>query len=132
MKVADFGLARSVINSASSKNPGELEPPFCTDYVATRWYRAPEILVGSSSYSKQVDMWSMGCIFAEMLGGKPVFTGETTLAQMEKIIAVLGIPSSEEIVSFNSQFARSLIESIVPARCARPSRRRRRERRQGR
>ena len=69
MKVADFGLARSVIDERNGD--GELAPPCCTDYVATRWYRAPEILVGSDRYGKQVDMWSMGCIFAEMLQGKP-------------------------------------------------------------
>ena len=59
MKVADFGLARSVIDEEVT---GELQPPCCTDYVATRWYRAPEILVGSEKYSKQVDMWSMGWV----------------------------------------------------------------------
>ena len=46
-----------------------------TDYVATRWYRAPEILLGSTRYGKAVDLWSMGCIFAEMVCGKPLFTG---------------------------------------------------------
>lgn len=46
-----------------------------TDYVATRWYRAPEILLGSTKYGKAVDMWSLGCIFCEMLAGKPVFPG---------------------------------------------------------
>ena len=72
-KVADFGLARSI----SSKT--EDSTPLLTDYVATRWYRAPEILLGSHKYCKAVDMWSIGCILAELLHGKPVFPGTSTL-----------------------------------------------------
>ena len=61
IKVADFGLARSVLQQ---NNEGE---PVLTDYVATRWYRAPEVLLGSTTYTKGVDMWSLGCILAELL-----------------------------------------------------------------
>ena len=50
-----------------------------TEYVATRWYRAPEILLGSSCYTKEVDMWSLGCILGEILLGKPLFPGTSTL-----------------------------------------------------
>jgi serine/threonine protein kinase len=71
MKVADFGLARSL----QSTDVPEPAADVLTDYVATRWYRAPEILLGSTKYGKAVDMWSLGCIFGEMLGGKPVFPG---------------------------------------------------------
>jgi mitogen-activated protein kinase 15 len=56
-KLADFGLARSI----ASVNQSVAEP-IMTEYVATRWYRAPEILLGSSKYTKAVDMWSIGCI----------------------------------------------------------------------
>ena len=73
MKVADFGLARSL----DTRDPDQ--QPLLTDYVATRWYRAPEILLGSNKYTKGVDMWSMGCILAELLLGKPVFPGTSTL-----------------------------------------------------
>ena len=55
--------------------------PRMTDYVATRWYRAPEILLGSGSYGLSVDMWSMGCILGEMVIGKPVFAGSSTVRQ---------------------------------------------------
>ena len=66
MKLADFGLARSVAQIESSGDPS----PILTDYVATRWYRAPEILLGSGKYTEGVDMWSCGCIIAELLSGK--------------------------------------------------------------
>lgn len=54
-----------------------------TDYVATRWYRAPEILLGSRMYTKGVDMWSVGCILGEMINGKPVFPGTHLLNDVE-------------------------------------------------
>ena len=66
-KVADFGLARSLAQLA--EGPPETSP-ILTDYVATRWYRAPEILLGSTKYAFSVDMWSSGCILGELLGGK--------------------------------------------------------------
>jgi mitogen-activated protein kinase 15 len=74
-KLADFGLARSV----ASPSQGEA---VMTEYVATRWYRAPEILLGSSSYTKAVDMWSVGCILGEMYTGKAIFPGNSTLNQI--------------------------------------------------
>lgn len=68
-----------------------------TDYVATRWFRAPEILLGSKSYSFGVDMWSIGCMIGEMILGKALFSGTSTINQLEKIIEVLGIPTPEEV-----------------------------------
>ena len=64
VKLCDFGLARSVADLEDEKNH------VLTDYVATRWYRAPEILLGSTKYTKGVDMWSIGCILGELLGGQ--------------------------------------------------------------
>jgi len=110
MKVADFGLARSLIDM---KEDDIYTPPELTDYVATRWYRAPEILAGSREYSVPVDMWSLGCIFGEMLGGKPVYAGSTTLNQFEKIIEVIGFPSKEAISSLQSVFITTMLESIT-------------------
>ena len=71
--MADFGLARSLAssNNDSSRAEGASEfNPAMTDYVATRWYRSPEILLGSRRYTRGVDMWSLGCIFAEMIASK--------------------------------------------------------------
>ena len=76
VKIADFGLAR-VFNLP-------LKP--YTHEVVTLWYRAPEILLGSSKYTKAVDMWSVGCILGEMYFGKAIFPGNSTLNQVERIL----------------------------------------------
>ena len=60
--------------------------------MATRWYRAPEILLGSQKYTKAVDMWSVGCLLGELFNGKVVFQGTSTLNQIEKIVELLGKP----------------------------------------
>ena len=83
-----------------------------TDYVATRWYRAPEILAGSSKYEVPVDLWSLGCIFGEMLGGKPVFPGTSTLDQLEKIGEALGRPNATDLEGINSPFACEMLDEM--------------------
>jgi mitogen-activated protein kinase 15 len=108
VKLCDFGLARSVASTLT----GSLTNPVMTDYVATRWYRAPEILFGSPSYTKGVDVWAIGCILGEMIIGKPVFPGTSTLDQLEKVIAVTGPPSRDDIESMESQYAQTMIDSI--------------------
>ena len=105
-KVADFGLARSLLQTQSSG------APVLTDYVATRWYRAPEILLGSQEYGCAVDMWSLGCIFGEMLCGKPIFAGTSTLNQVEKIVEAIGKPNDAEVASQKSPFAEKMIDSL--------------------
>jgi len=110
MKVADFGLARSLVGDGEIDSSGA--SPAMTDYVATRWYRAPEILVASSKYGTPVDLWSLGCIFAEMLGGTPAFTGKTTLNQIEKIVLFLGLPSEEDKADLKSEFTASLLDNM--------------------
>lgn len=111
MKVADFGLARSLLQQEEAPGAGTSNP-ILTDYVATRWYRAPEILLGSTRYGKAVDMWSLGCIFGEMLGGKPVFQGSSTLNQLEKICEVVGRPTADEVASMKSPFAQTMLDNI--------------------
>ena len=123
MKVADFGLARSLRQgSVGPYEPSGGKDPILTDYVATRWYRAPEILLGSTRYGKAVDMWSLGCIFGEMLGGKPVFQGASTLNQLEKICEVVGRPTADEVASMRSPFAQTMLDNIHIKPNARPSR----------
>ncbi len=106
IKICDFGLARSL----SQGKDGSM--PILTDYVATRWYRAPEILLGSTKYSKEADMWSIGCILAELLYGKPLFPGTSTLNQLNKLLEITGKPSKEDIHAIQSELATTMLESI--------------------
>ncbi|XP_041974769.1 extracellular signal-regulated kinase 2 [Aricia agestis] len=108
VKLADFGLARSVSSLYSGGEGGA--DPCLTDYVATRWYRAPEILIASKNYTKGIDMWSLGCILGEMLTGKPLFPGSSTVNQIERIMSVLPRPSSEDIAAVCSGYGSSLIK----------------------
>lgn len=83
-KVADFGLAR------------ELSSPYdCTEYVSTRWYRAPEVLLRSPQYGTPIDLFAVGCIIAELYTRVPLFSGETEFDQLFQMIQVLGIPDEE-------------------------------------
>lgn len=110
VKVADFGLARSL----DTKDPDQT--PILTDYVATRWYRAPEILLGSNKYTKGVDMWSLGCILAELLLGKPVFPGTSTLNQLDRVMEVIGRPTQDDIDAIDCPLAQTMLESLPPTK----------------
>jgi len=111
VKVADFGLARS-INSPTG-NKAEKPTQILTDYVATRWYRAPEILLGSTNYTEGVDMWSVGCILGELIGGKPMFPGASTTDQIDRIIEVNSRPTKEDIDEIQSEFAAQLLDNLI-------------------
>lgn len=82
IKIADFGLAREICSS----------PPY-TDYVSTRWYRAPEILLQSSYYNASIDMWAMGTIMAELFTFQPLFPGSSEVDQIYKICSIIGNPN---------------------------------------
>lgn len=82
IKLADFGLARET----------KSRPPY-TEYVSTRWYRAPEVLLLSKEYSNPVDMWALGTMMAELVNLQPLFPGANQLDQITKICRVLGNPS---------------------------------------
>ncbi|KXJ29029.1 serine/threonine-protein kinase MAK [Exaiptasia diaphana] len=85
VKIADFGLAREIRS----------RPPY-TDYVSTRWYRAPEVLLRSTGYSSPIDMWAVGCIMAELYTLRPLFPGSSEVDEIFKVTSVLGTPSKEE------------------------------------
>lgn len=89
LKITDFGLSRGLSHSE--------QLDFMTEYVVTRWYRAPEIVLMSDTYSKAVDMWSAGCIFAELLGRKPLFPGSDHVQQLTCILEVLGTPCESQM-----------------------------------
>jgi len=88
LKIWDFGLSRADI-------PELYEAGAMTDYISTRWYRAPELLFGSEHYSSSVDVWSIGCIFAELLTRMSFLPGTDTENQLMLIIEMIGIPSRE-------------------------------------
>lgn len=110
MKLCDFGLARSLTQISIDSETGD---PNLTEYVATRWYRAPEILLASHRYTKGVDMWSLGCILAEMCLGKPLFPGSSTLNQIEKIMTSIPPPTREDIASIRSAYGSSVLEKAA-------------------
>uniref|UniRef100_A0A336M7F5 non-specific serine/threonine protein kinase n=1 Tax=Culicoides sonorensis TaxID=179676 RepID=A0A336M7F5_CULSO len=85
IKIADFGLAREIRS----------RPPY-TDYVSTRWYRAPEVLLHSTRYSSAIDLWAVGCIMAELYTFRPLFPGSSEVDQLFKICSVLGTPDKND------------------------------------
>lgn len=85
-KICDFGLVRSL------EGEGDIN---MTEYIATRWYRAPEILLSSKQYSKAADVWSFGCLLGELMRGKPMFPGSSTLNQIERIVNWTGPPTMQ-------------------------------------
>ncbi|KAL0647494.1 hypothetical protein Bca4012_045785 [Brassica carinata] len=106
LKICDFGLARVAFNDTPTAI-------FWTDYVATRWYRAPE-LCGSffSKYTPAIDIWSIGCIFAELLTGKPLFPGKNVVHQLDLMTDMLGTPSAEAIGRVRNEKARRYLSSM--------------------
>ena len=83
-----------------------------TDYIATRWYRAPEVIISQNVYSGSVDVWSVGCILAEMIRRKPLLPASNEKEQMEMIATLLGTPSQEFITAIEDEKARSFMENI--------------------
>uniref|UniRef100_A0A182MML1 mitogen-activated protein kinase n=1 Tax=Anopheles culicifacies TaxID=139723 RepID=A0A182MML1_9DIPT len=138
LKICDFGLARVA-------DPDHDHTGFLTEYVATRWYRAPEIMLNSKvtttattpqqslqakyssfislslglftrfppkGYTKSIDIWSVGCILAEMLSNRPIFPGKHYLDQLNHILGVLGSPSQEDLECIINEKARSYLQSL--------------------
>uniref|UniRef100_A0A0M3IYR1 Mitogen-activated protein kinase n=1 Tax=Anisakis simplex TaxID=6269 RepID=A0A0M3IYR1_ANISI len=110
VKLADFGLARSL--SQLEDYPEGTNMPELTEYVATRWYRSPEILLAAKRYTKGVDMWSLGCILGEMLIGRALFPGTSTINQIERIMNTIARPSKCDIESIGSLYAASVLEKM--------------------
>jgi len=99
LKILDFGLARPTENEM-------------TGYVATRWYRAPEIMLNWMHYNQTVDVWSVGCIMAEMLTGKTLFPGSDHIDQLTRILVLCGTPQPETLAKITSDEARNYIRSL--------------------
>uniref|UniRef100_A0A8J8Y064 Mitogen-activated protein kinase 13 n=2 Tax=Callithrix jacchus TaxID=9483 RepID=A0A8J8Y064_CALJA len=99
LKILDFGLAR----------PADVE---MTGYVVTRWYRAPEVILSWMHYNQTVDIWSVGCIMAEMLTGKTLFKGKDYLDQLSQILKVTGVPGTEFVQKLKDKAAKSYIQAL--------------------
>lgn len=99
LRLCDFGFARSLAGGSTGNE--------MTEYVATRWYRAPELLLGDTKYSKSVDIWAIGCIMGELIDGQPVFPGESEIDQLYLIQKVLGsLPKRHmELFATNPRFS---------------------------
>ncbi|XP_014677031.1 PREDICTED: mitogen-activated protein kinase 7-like, partial [Priapulus caudatus] len=104
LKIGDFGMARGL-----SPEPPSVQKLFMTQYVATRWYRAPELMLAFTEYTTAVDVWSVGCIFAEMLGRKPVFPGKDSISQLKLLLYYCGTPSKAFVHSIPSDMVRRFL-----------------------
>lgn len=111
IKLGDFGLARTF--GAPFSEDGKLGMwQNMTEYIATRWYRSPENLGSSTEYTTSMDMWAVGCVIAEIMLGKPLFSGASTLDQLELIVSAIGRPTRNDVQSLKSDSMWSLIESL--------------------
>eukprot|EP00743_Colponemidia_sp_Colp-15_P001062 GILK01001172.1.p1 GENE.GILK01001172.1~~GILK01001172.1.p1 ORF type:complete len:428 (-),score=45.62 GILK01001172.1:267-1550(-) len=93
LKLCDFGSAKKLVKG---------EPN--VSYICSRYYRAPELIFGATDYTPAIDVWSMGCVMAEMMLGHPLFPGETGVDQLVEIIKVLGTPTREQIQAMNQNY----------------------------
>ncbi|XP_057571327.1 mitogen-activated protein kinase 7 isoform X3 [Hippopotamus amphibius kiboko] len=108
LKIGDFGMARGLCTS-----PAEHQY-FMTEYVATRWYRAPELMLSLHEYTQAIDLWSVGCIFGEMLARRQLFPGKNYVHQLQLIMTLLGTPSPAVIQAVGAERVRAYIQSLPP------------------
>ena len=94
LKLCDFGSAKRLVSSEQN-----------VSYICSRYYRAPELIFGAVNYSHRVDLWSMGCVLAELIQGTPVFQGENGVDQLVQIIKVLGTPTSQQLLGMNPHYS---------------------------
>ncbi|KAH9914828.1 CMGC/MAPK/ERK protein kinase [Fomitopsis serialis] len=114
LKICDFGLARGYSPAGNGQGTAKnaANQGFMTEYVATRWYRAPEIMLSFANYGPAIDVWSVGCILAELLAGKPIFKGRDYVDQLNQILHYLGTPSEDTLRRVGSPRAQDYIRSL--------------------
>jgi glycogen synthase kinase 3 beta len=93
LKLCDFGSAKMLVKGETN-----------VSYICSRYYRAPELIFGATNYTTAIDIWSMGCVFAELLMGQPLFPGDSGVEQLVEIIKILGTPTREQIQSMNPNY----------------------------
>ncbi|AMD21872.1 HFR017Wp [Eremothecium sinecaudum] len=110
LKICDFGLAR--IDNGDNTDLDQNQLSGMTEYVATRWYRAPEVMLTAAQYTKAIDIWSCGCILAELFLKRPLFAGRDYKHQLMLIFELLGTPQGESFASIKSRRAREYIKTL--------------------
>lgn len=108
LKICDFGLSRGY-EQESSNSPSAHA---MTEQVVTRWYRAPEVILNAKKYNEKLDVWSIGCILAEILGKQPLLPGNDYLDQVNKIVNVLGSPTEEQMAFISNESAKKYIRKL--------------------
>jgi serine/threonine protein kinase len=103
LKLCDFGSAKILVKG---------EPNVF--YICSRYYRAPELIFGATDYTQAIDLWSVGCVFAELILGAPIFAGESSIDQLVEIIKVIGTPTKEQIRSMNPHAKEIKLPQIKP------------------
>nr|ABD72511.1 glycogen synthase kinase 3 [Schmidtea mediterranea] len=103
LRICDFGSAKPLVSTETN-----------VAYICSRYYRAPELIFGSTHYTVLIDIWSVGCVFSEILINKPIFPGETSVDQLVEIIKVLGSPSVEQIADMNENYKSYNLPVINP------------------
>lgn len=104
LKIGDFGLARGINPKFMSSNHHSI-----TNYVATRWYRAPELLMSQRNYTKAIDMWAVGCILGELHGRQPLFPGKHHNSQIYEILKIMGTPSRDIAMKYGNEHALTIL-----------------------
>ncbi|KAI7854764.1 kinase-like domain-containing protein [Circinella umbellata] len=102
-KMCDFGSAKILV--AGEPN---------VSYICSRYYRAPELIFGATNYTLNIDIWSTGCVMAELLLGQPFFPGDSGIDQLVEIIKILGTPSKQEIAAMNASYVEHRFPQIKP------------------
>ncbi|KAJ1453743.1 kinase-like domain-containing protein [Pelagophyceae sp. CCMP2097] len=111
LRITDFGLAR--LQSVAADGGGDLDAGPMTQHVVTRWYRPPELmLTPDGRYTNAVDMWSVGCILAELLGRRPLYPGKNFVHQLQLIFASIGSPPDAEVREVRNKQARKFLDSV--------------------
>ena len=103
LKICDFGLARADIASLQNQSTA------LTDYIATRWYRAPEVILSWKKYTAAIDVWSVGCILAELIVRKPLLPAASEEEQLNMITKLLGNPSSKLVNQIENEKNRDFV-----------------------
>lgn len=100
IKICDFGSAKI------------LDEKLNTPYIVSRYYRAPELILACSDYSQKIDIWAIGCIFAEFMTLRPLFPGKTEGSQFIEQVAILGLPNKKTLMNMSKQITPNTVELV--------------------